>query len=175
MNHASTVAEMPNGDILTAWYCGTREKAPDVAIYSSRLTEGRGKWSEPQKIADTPDHSEGNPVLWTNHDGSIWLFYMTMYGYSWNDCKIKYKISEDHGYTWGDEIVLREELGWMTRNPPLVLSDEEILLPIYNEVNWHSMVMITDDVFDTWSVYGDLDSPGGPSSQRSSDGMMDRC
>lgn len=174
-SHASTVVQTGNGDLLAAWYTGTGEKAPDVAIYSSRLARGGDSWAEPQIIADTPDQSEGNPVLWVDPGGSVWLFYVTMYGSSWNDCKIKYKISEDHGRTWGEEVVLRDELGWMTRNSPLVLGDEEVLLPVYNEVNWHSMVIITKDWFRTWKAYGDLDSPGGaiqPTVVRREDGSL---
>ncbi len=175
MNHASTLAEAPNGDVLVAWYSGSREKGPDVAIYSSRLPKGSESWSAPEKIADTEEHSEGNPVLWTSPDGSVWLFYVTMYGYSWNDCKIKYKVSEDEGRSWGEEKILREELGWMTRNPPLVLNDQEVLLPVYDEVNWHSMVIITSDDFETWRAFGDLSSPGGaiqPSVIRRDDGSL---
>jgi predicted neuraminidase len=146
-----------------------------VAVFSSLLPRGRGTWSSPERIADTPDHSEGNPVLWASPDGSLWLFYVTMYGHSWNDCRIKYKISEDHGRSWGPEIILRDELGWMTRNPPLMLNEKEVLLPVYNEVNWHSMVIISSDDFKTWRAYGDLDSPGGaiqPSVIRRDDGSL---
>lgn len=39
-NHASTIAEMPNGDILVAWFGGSEEGAKDLAIYSSRLYKG---------------------------------------------------------------------------------------------------------------------------------------
>jgi predicted neuraminidase len=113
-------------------------------------------------------------VLWTDPRGRIWLFYVTMYGSSWNDCKIKYKISEDDGASWGEEVILRNELGWMTRNPPLVLGDE-VLLPVYDEVSWHSMVIITGDDFKSWRAYGDLDSPGGaiqPTVIRRDDGSL---
>lgn len=161
MNHASTVVETETGDLLAAWYAGSAEKAEDVAIYASRRSKAGQKWSEPIVIADTPEHSEGNPVLWVDPNGSIWLFYVTMYGYSWNDCKIKYKMSEDHGATWGEEVILRNELGWMTRNSPLVLRDGTILLPVYDEVRWHSMVILTSDAFRTWKAYGDLSSPDG--------------
>lgn len=39
-NHAPTIAEMPNGDILVAWFGGSEEGAKDLAIYSSRLPRG---------------------------------------------------------------------------------------------------------------------------------------
>jgi len=161
MNHASTVVETERGDLLAAWYSGSAEKAEDVAIFASRRPRGSESWSEPAVIADTPNHSEGNPVLWLDPNGSLWLFYVTMYGYSWNDCKIKYKISEDHGRTWGEEVVLRDELGWMTRNSPVVLPDGVVLLPVYDEVRWHSMVILTSDGFKSWKAYGDLSSPDG--------------
>ena len=34
--HGSTIAEMPDGELLAAWYAGSREGAKDVAIFASR-------------------------------------------------------------------------------------------------------------------------------------------
>lgn len=48
--HASTIYRKKNGEILTAWFGGSKEGADDVGIYFSRK---RGKWrfSGSRKIA----------------------------------------------------------------------------------------------------------------------------
>ena len=38
--HASTIVELKNGDLLSAWFGGSAEGKPDVAIWSARRTHG---------------------------------------------------------------------------------------------------------------------------------------
>ena len=45
--HASTITELPNGDLLAAWYAGSREGEKDVAIFISRRFYGSEGWIEP--------------------------------------------------------------------------------------------------------------------------------
>ncbi len=159
--HASTIAEMPDGELLAAWYAGSREGAKDVAIFTSRRTYGGERWMQPEMVVNTPNCSEGNPVLFVDANRQIWLFYVTMYGNHWKQCKMYYQKSSAMGNSWDERGVLRDELGWMTRNKPLYLSNGEILLPVYDERNWHSMVMISGNGGETWNTYGDLSSPKG--------------
>ena len=161
-NHGSTIVELPNGDLLAAWYAGSREGAKDVAIFTSKSRLGSDHWMYPKMVVNTPNCSEGNPVLFVDANGQTWLFYVTMYGNRWTECKVYYRKSNTMGKRWESERgVLRDELGWMTRNKPLYLSNGEILLPVYDERSWHSMVMISGDGGETWNTYGDLSSPKG--------------
>lgn len=50
--HASTILELDNGDLLTAFFGGTKEKNPDCVIWVSRKPRGASEWSEPQIAAD---------------------------------------------------------------------------------------------------------------------------
>ena len=52
--HASTLVALANGDLLMAWFGGTDEGAPDVAIWAARLTNGIG--SAPVEMAREPGH-----------------------------------------------------------------------------------------------------------------------
>ena len=173
--HGSTIAELPNGDLLAAWYGGSREGAKDVAIFTSRRFYGSEGWIEPEIIVNTPGCSEGNPVLFVDANDQIWLFHVTMYGDSWTQCKVRYRKSNTLGYSWDEPGILREELGWMTRNKPVYLSNGELLLPVYDERNWHSMVMSFHDDAETWETFGDLSSPKGviqPTVVQRSDGSL---
>lgn len=168
--HASTIVELPNGDLLAAWYAGTREKAKDVAVLGARLPKGSVQWAKPFVLADTPDHSEGNPVLFVDRSGTVWLFYMTMYTRfffwrGWQTCKIKFMKSFDNGSTWTPPEIVLDEYGWMVRNKAITLDNGNIVLPMYDEREWSSAFMISEDTGRTWQRYGKLIVEGGPMIQ----------
>ena len=159
-NHASTLAVMPNGDLLCAWYAGRFEGSRDVKIYASRLEakngHATGAWSSPEVIADTPDRSDGNPVLFVDQRGQLQLFFVTIHGLDWKWAKIKVQTSPDRGLTWGPTTILRNRRGWMTRNHPLELNDGSLLLPLYNEVRMRSVFMLSNDAGASWQPAGEI-------------------
>src|SRR5438132_334463 len=71
--HASTVVELPNGDVMAAWFGGSAEGNPDVAIWASRRTDGQ--WSDPVEMAREPNIATYNPVLFYTRDNRLWLYY----------------------------------------------------------------------------------------------------
>ena len=76
--HASTIVELKDGRLLSAWFGGSHENAPDVSIYLSY--NKKGKWSSPQliadgKINDTLRYACWNPVLFRSSKGKLFLFY----------------------------------------------------------------------------------------------------
>lgn len=154
--HGSTITLAPNGDLMAAWYSGAAEKAKDVAIFSSRIPKGGSGWTKPVIIQDTPDQSDGNPVLFTAPDGALWLFYVAIDGNSWNDCPIYAKSSADGGFTWTEPLIIRKKKGWMTRNKPAVLSDGRIILPLYDETLYRPQSMISGDNARTWTNWGGM-------------------
>lgn len=50
--HSATILEAPNGDLLSAFFGGTREGHPDVCIYLSRKNKGQTQWTSPEMVAD---------------------------------------------------------------------------------------------------------------------------
>src|SRR3981081_4544229 len=72
--HASTIVELPNGDLLAAWFGGTAEGAPDTAIWASRRTANQAnQWSAPYVLVHEPNIACWNPVLFHSADGTLWL------------------------------------------------------------------------------------------------------
>ncbi|MEZ6120152.1 MAG: sialidase family protein [Pirellulaceae bacterium] len=131
--HPSSIEEFDNGDLFIAYYGGEGEYAEDTAVYGMRKKKGEDKWSTPRIIADTPDRSEGNAVVWQAPDGIVWLFYVCRYGETWSTSRIKCKLSKDRGVTWSDSRIIAFEQGMMVRNRPIVLSNGDYLLPVYHE------------------------------------------
>ena len=98
--HASTIAET-NGQLLAAWFGGTREKNPDVGIWSSRKIDGR--WTAPVEVANgiqTPEKRFPcwNPVLFQPKEGPLMLFYKV--GPDPESWWGMLATSQDHGKTW---------------------------------------------------------------------------
>src|SRR5215471_3951613 len=59
--HASTLVELPPGDVLAAWFGGRREGEPSVAIWGAMRRHGA--WSAPRELAREPGVPCWNPVL----------------------------------------------------------------------------------------------------------------
>jgi predicted neuraminidase len=169
--HGATLAELEDGSLLSAWYAGSGGKANDVAILGSTLKPRATHWSPPQVIADTPNKADGNPVLFVDKKtNTLWLFYVTMHGSGegstkpgtgWTTCTVSAITSNDKGQTWSDERILIEEQGFLTRNKPLQLDDGTIILPIQDERDWTSLMLISEDHGKTWERSATIDSGRG--------------
>ena len=116
--HASTVVELSNGDLLSAWFGGTAEGKPDVAIWGSRRSQG--KWSAPVELAREPNIATYNPVLFYTHDHRLWLYYkFGPHPSSWTAAR---KWSADDGKTWTAIEHLPAGLYGPIRAKPLILA-----------------------------------------------------
>ncbi|MEX2306107.1 MAG: sialidase family protein [Pirellulales bacterium] len=131
--HPAAIEELRNGDLFIAYYGGEGEYEGDTAVFGSRLSKGASQWSTPKRIADTPDRSEGNAVIWQEPGGVAWLFYVVRYGETWSDSVVKYKYSSDNANSWTDSELLSFEKGTMVRSQPIQLMNGDYLLPVYHE------------------------------------------
>src|SRR5262245_2576471 len=95
-DHASCIVEAPNGDLLVCWFHGSGErKADDVKIEGARLRKGQRKWSERFTMADTPAFPDGNPCMFFDPKGRLWLIYTTILANTWESALLKVRISSD--------------------------------------------------------------------------------
>lgn len=94
--HGSTVVELPNGDLLAAWFQGSGERwADDVAIMGSRLKRNAKEWSKAFVMADTPGFPDINPILFLDGKDRLWLMWYTVIANQWETSLLKYRLSED--------------------------------------------------------------------------------
>ncbi len=95
--HGSTIVELPNGDLLAAWFQGSGERwADDVAIMGARLRAGKDKWTRPFVMADVPGFPDINPILFLDPQDRLWLMWYTVIANQWETSLPKYRISEDY-------------------------------------------------------------------------------
>lgn len=117
--HASTLVEAPNGDLMAAWFGGTREGNPDVAIWWS--TKRGSTWTSPQVLAKENNTPCYNPVLFYTDDGKLWFYYkFGTHPSIWSAAR---KYSLDNGTTWSSTEYL--PAGWYgpIRTKPLILKN----------------------------------------------------
>lgn len=101
--HGSTIVELPNKDLLVAWFQGSGERtADDVSIKGSRYNHKTGQWCEPFNMADVPEFPDINPVLFTDSKERLWLVWYTVMAYQWQSSILKYRISDNYMQNSGD-------------------------------------------------------------------------
>jgi predicted neuraminidase len=112
--HASSLAELPNGDLLAVWFQGSGERtADDVRIMGARLKKEIKKWSNPFLMADTKGIPDCNPVLFLNARGELFLFWVAVVANKWEDAILRFRTSSNYsGYEapvweWQDDILLK--------------------------------------------------------------------
>ena len=95
--HGSTIVELPNGDMLAAWFQGHGERwADDVRIMGARLLKGDDKWGKPFVMVDVPGFPDINPVLFIDKRETLWLVWYTVIANQWETSLPKYTISNNY-------------------------------------------------------------------------------
>lgn len=150
--HASTLVELPGGDVLAAWFGGTREGVGDVGIWTSRRTGQR--WTEPVSVAGEETLPHWNPVLFLAPDGRLHMYYKV--GKRIPEWRSRVIRSHDGGCSWSppEELVPGDRGGrGPVRNKPIVLSNGDWLAPASLEGElWDAFVDISTDQGNTWTA-----------------------
>ena len=149
-SHASTIEETSSG-LIAAWFGGTHEQHPDVAIWVSR--HENGEWTAPIEVANgvvspTVRHPSWNPVLFQPAGGPLLLFYKV--GPSPSKWWGMLMTSDDEGKTWSAPTRLPDGILGPIKNKPVQLANGEILSPTS-----------TED--DGWRVHFERSADGGRS------------
>ncbi len=112
--HASSLVELPNGDLLACWFQGSGERtADDVRVMGARLTAGAAIWSSPFLMTDTPGFPDCNPVLFLDARQRLWLTWIVVRANRWETSVLKYRRTKDYltpgppQWTWQDIILLK--------------------------------------------------------------------
>src|SRR5690625_257096 len=112
--HGGTITELPNGDLMAAWFEGTGERwADDVVIRGARFSGTTQEWSEPFELADVPTYTDINPVLFVDPEERLWLVWYTVIANQWETSLPRYLISSDYlnegapVWEWQDVLLVK--------------------------------------------------------------------
>ncbi|ALM79357.1 hypothetical protein OA23_03865 [Helicobacter pylori] len=144
--HASTLISLPNDNLLSAYFSGTKEGARDVKI-SANLFDGKtNRWSEAFILLTKEELSKnaheyikklGNPLLFL-HDDKILLFVVGVSMGGWATSKIYQFESalEPIHFKFVQKLSLSPflNLSHLVRNKPLNTTDGGFVLPLYHEL-----------------------------------------
>ncbi|MBC7925682.1 MAG: exo-alpha-sialidase [Bryobacteraceae bacterium] len=156
--HASTLVETGPGELMAAWFGGTREGAKDVAIWGAHRRAG--KWSQPVELVREPNTPTWNPVLFRDGKGTFWLYYK--FGPSPREWSAGRMSSVDRGLTWSKPEHLPAGILGPVKNKPLVLKDGTIVsgTSVESYHAWTSWVERSTDHGRSWSKHGPVVYPG---------------
>ncbi len=158
--HASTIVQTESGDILAAWFAGTGEKNPDVAIYIARYSNG--KWGPLDTKVKVNETAHWNPVFFRDPRSGIHLFFKV--GPEIPHWQTYWVTSTDDGKTWSEatELVPGDKGGrGPVKNKPILLQDGTWLAGASTEL-------------DGWKPFGDRSEDFGKTWTRSDDIEIDR-
>jgi alpha-L-rhamnosidase len=158
--HASTLAETPEGDLVAAFFGGTKERNPDCCIWVCRKEKGSDRWTAPMMAADgvfSPTFRKAcwNPVLFQMPDGELLLFYKIGLKVSdWSGWLVR---SRDGGRTWSRREPLPEGFLGPVKNKP-VLINGRLICPSSTEGDggWRVHFELSDDHGKTWRMVGPI-------------------
>ena len=113
--HGSSIAQLPNGDLLAAWFQGYGERwADDVRIMGARKKAGSERWSAPFVLADVDGFPDINPVLFVDDRDRLWLFWYAVLANQWETSLLKYRISDHYldaaaepTWDWQDDLLVK--------------------------------------------------------------------
>lgn len=153
-SHASTIVELRNADLMAAWFGGSAEGNPDVAIWASRRSGG--KWSEPFELVREPQAACYNPVLFYTKDGRLWLYYK--FGRAPSSWAGGRRLSTDDGKTWSAVEHLPAGLIGPVRAKPLVTADGTVVAGSSWEAyrTWAVWIDRSTDDAKTWTEFGPI-------------------
>ncbi len=156
--HASSIVETADGQLVAAWFGGTREGASDVGIWSSRRTSAG--WTAPREVATgiQPDGTRDacwNPVLTRAANGTLLLFYKVgpQVAAWWG----MMTTSTDGGESWSTARRLPAGILGPIKNKPVFLPNGDLLAGSSTEsldTNpvWRIHFERSRNLGDTWSV-----------------------
>ena len=160
-SHASTIVQLKSGDLMAAWFGGTAEGNPDVAIWGATRTAAG--WSTPVELVREPNIPCWNPVLFHSNDGKLWLYYK--FGpnvWSWTGAR---RWSNDDGKTWSPAEHLPAGILGPIREKPLVQSNGVIISgsSVESYHAWASWIERSVDDGVSWIKYGPIVYPSADS------------
>lgn len=141
--HAATLVETASGELMAAWYGGSRQGAQDVRIWGANYRDHQ--WHAPRQLTEPlPDNTDAHwdPVLFSQ-DSLLHLYFRA--GKSPRLWQSYHQLSPDYGYSWSSAQPQIQGFHGPIRNQPLVLSEERTLYPSSTENHgWQAHIEVQD-------------------------------
>jgi predicted neuraminidase len=179
-NHASFIIQLPNLDLVIAWFAGIEEGRSDVGIATSHLPNGTTQWTDPKIVSQRVNYSDQNPVLfYDNGTNILHLFHTQQYqstNYNESTATLWHLTSADNGYNWTEPEEMISKPGSYDRNRIIVNKYGWWLYPTYSaygsSAQQYATLTISKNGGLNWTVqaFPDANDLVQPSITRTPDG-----
>jgi alpha-L-fucosidase len=132
--------------LLCVWYEGPYETSGETVIKIARKGKSDADWGVPSILFDFEGLPLGNPVLWKDGEGMLYVTFPVLVTESWTEGLLFYSSSGDGGRTWKEPSLFLSKRGFMPKTRPLVTGSGRILFPLYHEADFCPYVMIMNDL-----------------------------
>jgi predicted neuraminidase len=129
--HAASLIAFPDGGLLAAWYVYPEEETRDAQIVIAHKRPDSPKWPRAKPVELGASSSLGNPVLFLDPSGVLWLHFISLKGGYWDTgiwCAAR---SDDMGRTFSSPTVVCQREGIMIRHTPVLTRAGKALMPVY--------------------------------------------
>lgn len=155
-NYGSTIVELGPRHLMSCWVAGSKEAAKDSQIYCADKLDDMA-WTTPKVVVkqgetsrDVKSEIVGNPVLFKDLQGTVWLFYEVVKAFGLKTSVIDFKVSSDNGKSFAAGEAFAgsvTDFGHLPRSKPLQLSSGRFMVPVFREFPKKAgyIVMVTPD------------------------------
>ena len=151
--HSATILETSEQDLLACWYCYPDKETRDASLVITERRTRDQNWRKARPLMLSPKSSVGNPTLFEDPAGKIWLFYVSLAGHYWDSASTRGASSEDGGRTWKPPHTVWPAPGLMVRHPPLAIAGGSLLLPAYEESPPRTVLLRADPPYQKWHEF----------------------
>jgi len=151
-NHAPSIVECPNGDLLAVWFSCMRERGRELTLLASRLRCGNDEWDPACPFWDAPDRNMTGSVLWRDAD-TLYQFGGISAAATWGNMIIYMRTSHDSGASWSKaEIIVPDHANGQVMPINLVFraQDGSVVLPCDDGSVTGTKLYTSSDNCKTW-------------------------
>lgn len=144
--HSASIAPVGDGNLIAAWFAGSREGSPSVSVRGAIFDARTQEWGEEFTLVDRHITESGvarhirklgNPVIAMAPDNRLWLFFVSVSVGGWALSSVNAMFSGDFGKTWSVPRRLVTSpffnISTLVRGVPVFHHDGSIGLPVYHE------------------------------------------
>lgn len=150
-----TVALLPDGRVMAAWFAGPSEGAPSQRLMQAFSSDQGRTWSEATVLQDFEGSPDFDPVLFVSGKETF-LFFSAIHP----QLDLYFRRSSDSAKTWTDPVKLNQ-LNHTTRSNGIRLSTGELLVPLHRRGTKNAGVLKSRDGGKTWERFGSVENPEG--------------
>lgn len=149
--HCACVVPGPDGLLLAAWYAYPEEETKDAQLVLARKEGPEAAWTYGKPIDLGLASSLGNPVIFFDPTGTLWLHFVSLKGGYWDKAHWYATRSEDLGRTFERPNLVSREEGLMLRHGPTFLPSGRALMPMYSDRTRRSFLFESEPPYEAWS------------------------